>query len=110
MSASVGETKNPFPLVTKITNENKIADENEIANRIANENTDGRNRRGVRIVSGWLLVGASDFKKKKKKKKEDERETEEDGGNFKKEKIKKKSNNETEERSVGERNRGRRRR
>jgi hypothetical protein len=109
MSASVGETKNPFPLVTKITNENEIADENEIANGIADENTDGRNRRGVRVVSGWLLVGASDFKKKKKKKK-DERETQEDGGNFKKEKKKKKSNNETEERSVGERNRGRRRR
>jgi hypothetical protein len=53
MSASVGETKNPFPLVTKITNENEIADENEIANGIADENTDGRNRRGVRIVSGW---------------------------------------------------------
>jgi hypothetical protein len=88
MSASVGETKNPFPLVTKITNENEIADENEIANGIADENTDERNRRGVRVVSGWLLVGASDFKKKKKKK--DERETEEDKGNFKKEKKKKK--------------------
>jgi hypothetical protein len=41
--------------------------------------------RGVRVVSGWLLVGASNFKKKKM----DERETEEDGGDFKKEKKKK---------------------